>query len=311
MRFSGDMDILVIAEKKGIANPIVNALREKGAHADYLRVSKITLVSKQKETLIKSLGEKTPYYDAVIIQVRATLAPFIEPLLEELHDQECYVSAKKGAYYNAMNEPYQFVTLALGDVPTPKTLTSGSAKNIEKVSTRISYPLIAKYFIGRKAQQEIIVETSAELNHFIKSIRTETDGFMLREYISGDAISCAVIGRKIFAIKRKQKDGIISELSAGETYKLSEEDHKTAIAAAHACGFDIARVDLAKGRVVKIEPMIPWVEFDRISSENLEEAAASFLIEKAKTNRHKNKPKYDFLGLRKIIDGTRFKGVLK
>ncbi|VVB75674.1 Ribosomal protein S6--L-glutamate ligase [uncultured archaeon] len=305
------MDILVIAEKKGVANPIVAALKEKGAHAQYLRVSKITLVSKQKETLIKSLGEKIPYYDAVIIQVRATLAPFIEPLLEELHDQECYVSAKKGAYYNAMNEPYQFVTLALEDIPTPKTLTSGSAKNIEKVSTRISYPLIAKYFVGRKAQQEIVVETSTELNHFIKSIRTETDGFMLREYIPGDAISCAVIGKKVFAVKRKQKDEIVPELSAGETYKLSEEDHKTAISAAHACGFDIARVDLAKGRVVKIEPMIPWAEFDRISSESLEETAASFLIEKAKTNRHKNKPKFSFFGLEKLIEKTALGGRLK
>jgi glutathione synthase/RimK-type ligase-like ATP-grasp enzyme len=305
------MNILVIAEKKAVAKPIVDAIKEKGVNAEYLRISKIALVSKKNETLIKSLGKELAWSDGVFIQVRASLAPFVEPLLEELHNTGSYTNAKKGSYYIAMNEPYQFVTLALAGTPTPRTLTSGSAKNIEKVSNKISYPLLAKYYIGKTAQQAIEVQNASELNLFIKSIRTETDGFMLREYISGDAVSCAVIGRKVFAVKRKNRNGVIAELAQGETYKLNEEEHKTVIDATNASGLDIARVDIAKGRVVKVDTLINWSEFNKICSENLEEQAATFMIEKTHVHEGKRKDKSDLVSLIKKFSRTLLGGFFK
>ncbi|MFA5931599.1 MAG: hypothetical protein WC821_04805 [archaeon] len=300
------MDILVIAEKKTKAAPYVDALIEKGAHAEYLRVSKITLVSRQNETLIKALGKELHSYDAIFIQVRPSLAPFIEPLLEEIKNLGTYCTAKKGSYYIAHNEPYQLVTLACAQVPTPKTLTSGSAKHIEKVSKKVSYPLLAKSFIGKKAQQAIIVNSSRELNFFIKSIKTEIDGFMLREFIRADAISCIVIGRKIFAVKRKHYDGNVNELIQGTIYKPTETEEKNATCAAHACGLDIARVDLVKGKVVKVEPLIPLEEFNQICSEEIQASVASFLLDKAAQHEGKKKTTYDFFGIKKLLSKTIF-----
>jgi len=305
------MNILVIAEKKQKAQPFIEAIREKGSVVKYIRVSKITLVSKQNETLIKVMGQEIPIYDAVFIQVRASLAPFIEPLLDEFQNQQIYTTAKKGAYFIAHNEPYQFVTLSTAEIPSPRTFSSGSVKNIEKISKKISYPLMAKTFIGKKAQQALIVNNSKELNIFIKSIKTEIDGFMLREYIEADAISCAVIGRKVYAIRRKNQEGTIAELNEGESYKVTENEEKTALAAAHAGGFDIARVDLAKGRVVKIDPVIPIEEFNKICSERLEEHVANFLIEKAEQHESKRKVTYDLFGLKKILSKTIFRGLFK
>jgi hypothetical protein len=40
----------------------------------------------------------------------------------------------------------------------------------------------------------MIVKTDDELNNFVKSIKTNVDGFMLREFIEADIISCVVIG---------------------------------------------------------------------------------------------------------------------
>jgi len=301
------MEILVIAEKKANALPFVGALKERHAHAKYLRISKIALVSKKGETLIKSLGKELPPYDAIFIHARPSLAQFIEPLLEELTNKEIYCTAKKGSYYTALNEPFQFVTLATEGVPTPKTLTSGSAKNIEKISKKISYPLMAKSFISKKTQQALIVNNSKELNTFVKSIRTEIDGLMLREYIEADAISCIVIGKKVFAVKRKNINDTIQELSEGETYKPTEHEEEVAIHAALACGLEIARVDLVKGRVVKIDTILPLTQFNIICSENIEEHVANFLIDKAALYEGKRIVPFDLISiLKKFLSKTIF-----
>jgi glutathione synthase/RimK-type ligase-like ATP-grasp enzyme len=299
------MDILIIAEKKARAEPFVNALLKRHVHAKYLRVSKITLVSKQKETQIKTLGKEIHKADGVFIITRASLAQFIEPMLEELQNRKIYCTAKKGSYYIALNEPYQFVTLAIGGIPTPKTIMSGSAKNLENISKKVSYPLIAKTFIAKKAQQALVVNNGKELKGFIKSIKAEIDGFMLKEFIEADTISCAVVGKKVFAIRRKQNAGEISDLAQGKPYKPSEAEEKTAISAAITCGLDIARVDLSKGKVTKVEPTFNLEAFNNITSEHIEDHVAEFLIDKAE-EQHEDirKLSYDLLGIKKIISKT-------
>ena len=305
------MDILVLAEKKKNAEVIVEAIKSKGHNAKYLRLSKITLVSKQNETLIKSKGEELLPYDAVFIQARTSLAPFIEPLLDQLEAESCYTTSRKGSYFIGMNEPYQFVTLSIAKIPIPKLITSGNAKNIEHLSKKLTYPLLAKSFIGKNVQQAIVVNNSRTLNSYIKSIKTEIDGFMIRQFSKHDVISCVVVDKKIFAIRRKFNDGLIAEINEGKMYKVTDSEATTAINASKACGYDISRVDLCKGKVVKIDPLVPWNEFDNISSESIEDFVADFLIEKAAQHEHKIKLKYDLFGLRKIFKNTIFGKVLK
>ena len=304
-------NILIIAEKKKQVQSYLDALKNKNQDYKYLRISKITLVSKDKKTEIKTLGETLPEYDAVFIQARTSLAPFIEPLLEELQNLNTFISVKKGSYYIGANEPYQFVTLALAEVPTPKTITTASTKNISKVAEKISYPIIVKTFLGKKVQQSLVIHTKTELNGFVRSIKTEVDAFMIREFIESDVISCAVIGHKVIAVKRKYADEEITDIHAGQTYRLSETDHATVLHAAKANGYEIARVDLAKGRVVKIDPIIPVEEFNTASADNIEEYVADFLIEKALQHEKKAKIPFDFFGLRKIIEKTPIGGLLK
>jgi len=298
------MDILILAEKKKNAEMFVEAIKSKGHNASYIRLSKIILVSKQNESLIKSKGEELPPYDAVFIQARTTLAPFIEPLLDQLESEGCYTTSKKGSYYVGMNEPYQFVTLSVAKIPIPKSITSGNAKNIEHLSKKLAYPLLAKSFIGKNVQQAIVVNNARALNSYIKSIKTEIDGFMLRQFSKSDIISSIVVGKKIFSIKRKFNNDTTVEIKDGKIYKVTENESKTIHSAAQACGYDIARIDLCKGKIVKVDPIIPWSDFNQICSEKIEDYVADFLIEQAIKNEGKRKIKYDFLGLRKIFGKT-------
>jgi len=305
------MRILVIAEKQKIAQPFVDAMKAKGAKTNYLRILKISLVSKHKNTLIKALGEDIPKYDAVFLQARVSLAPFVEPLIEELKRKEVYVNCSPGSYFVAMNALYKFVCLALAGVKTPKTLTSGSVKNIERISKTISYPLLAKSFKGRDVQQSMVVENEKELNAFVKSIKHNIDGFMLREFIKGNMLSCAVIGEKVFAVSRKINGFVVSDLEKGVCSKPSDEESKEAIAASKACGFDIAWVDLVNGHVVKVEPGLPWKKFNKLCSENLEEYVANFFIDKINEKGAKKNAIDDIKDLSKVLSKTIFSRLLK
>ncbi len=305
------MRVLVIAEKQKHAMPFIEAMKSKGIKANYLRILKISLVSKHKNTLIKAMGEDIPKYDAVFLQARLSLAPFVEPLLEELKRKEIYVNCNPGSYFIGMNAPYKFVCLSLAGVKTPRTITSGSGKNIERISKKVSYPLLAKSFKGKDVQQSTVIENEKELNSFVKSIKHDIDGFMLREFIEGNMLSCAVIGEKVFAINRKINEYVVSDLEKGVCSKLSDDETKIAIAAARVCGYDIAWVDLVNSYVVKVEPQLPWEKFNKICSETLEESVANFFIDKINEKGAKKHVVDDIKDLSKALSKTIFLRFLK
>jgi len=294
----------VLAEKKKKALPYVHALRERGAYAKYIRLSKISLVSRNGKTIIKAKDQELPRCDAIFIQARLSLAPFIEPLLEALKERGCYINLKEGSYFSGFNEPYQFVLLATGNIPSPRTLSSGSGKNIERVSKKISYPLIAKSFKGKTVQQSIVVNSDRELNSFVNSIKSEIDGFMLREFIEDDVVSCVVIGDGIFAVKRKLSVNDVMDIDKGTTYRPTDEEKRIAISAAQVCGYDVARVDLVKGRVVKVEPNIPLEAFNKVCAEKIEDYVASYVIAKAEIGGSKRNLVDDLIEIKGLFSRT-------
>ncbi|MCX6803977.1 MAG: ATP-grasp domain-containing protein [Candidatus Diapherotrites archaeon] len=295
------MNILLIAEKKTQVALCITALKNRGVESNYLRVSKITIVSTQNKTTLKSLGEELDRPNAVFIQTRASFAPFIEPMLEELEKLKCYTSAKRGAYYFGWNEPFQFVTLAQKEVSVPKTITTASIKNLEQTSKKISYPVIVKTFSGKKAQQAIIISSAKELNLFAKSIKSEIDAFLIAQFIEGDVISSTIIGNKVFSIKRKTVEGSTQRIREGKSYKLSEEDTNTVINAARAGGLDIARVDMIRGKIIKVDPFIPLEEFNIACAENLEEYIADRLIEMSENHKIVEGPNSAMLELKRFF----------
>jgi glutathione synthase/RimK-type ligase-like ATP-grasp enzyme len=305
------MRVLVLAEKKKVADPFVRAMNDKGIKANYLRLLKVSLVSKHKNTLIKAIDENIPKYDAVFLQARLNLEPFIEPLLKELENKGVYVNVLSGSYFIGMNEPYKFVNLAVNNVKTPRTLTSGSGKNIERVAKKVAYPLVAKSFIGKDVQQSMLVQNDSELNKFVGSMKKDVDGFMLKEFIDECVVSCAVIGDKVFAIERKQDNVCVTDLEKGRYYKTSDKERETAIKAASVSGYDIAKVDLVRGHVISVDPIITLEPFKKICSEALEEQIASFYAAKIRERGAKRHISDDLVDLKDALSKTVFGRIFK
>lgn len=304
------MNILILAEKKKKVQNLLDLLNES-KNTTYLRLSKIVLVSKNTRTRIKTFGTELDEYDAIYIHARTSLTPFIEPLLEEIDPIETYTNIKKGSYYIGENEPYQTVILSQAGIPTPKTISTGSVKNLESISKKIKYPLIIKTFIGKKTQQVLLVNSHIELKLFIKSIKTDIDGFLIREFIQEDIISCAVIGENIFPVKRRYSKINSKEIEQGKKYKLNQKEKEIILKASQAVGYDVARIDFVKGKIIKVEPIIPFEEFKEIYKNQIELQLANHLTKKALEHEAKKIIPYDFLGIRKFLSKTFFAPIIK
>jgi glutathione synthase/RimK-type ligase-like ATP-grasp enzyme len=305
------MKVLIVAENESHVEGFVNAFEEKGFEARFLSFSQINLISKHKNTLIKAKGENIPRYDAVFMQARLNLAPFIEPLMDELIHQNIYVNCRPGSYYTCSNEPYEFVALALGHVDTIKTFSVGNPAGLESVAKKVTFPVMVKSFIGTEAQQALVVNSENELSILSKSIKKEMDGFIVREFINDDVLTCAVVGDKVFAVKRKLVGCAASKISEGKQYSISDNEKDTAKKAALVCGFDIAQVDMVDGKVIHVQPKISWKAFNKVTSEQIESHVAQLYVDKVSHFGEKKTFADDLKDFGKMFSKTVFGGIFK
>jgi len=305
------MKILVIAENEDSVEGFIPKLRNKGFEANFLQLIKINMVSKHKLTLIKAVQENIPRYDAIFLQSRTNLAPFIEPLLDEVVTQNIYINCRPGAYYVVSNEPYLFVTLAMGNVPTLDTITVGSAQGVEQVGSKLVFPVMIKSFKGNVAQQALVVNSKKELGSFVKSIKGAVDAFLIREFVEDDVYSCVVIGEKAFGVIRKHKEQDVDPLEKGKSTTLGDHDKEIATKAARVCGLDIAQVNIVDGKVISVSPIIDWNVFSKVTSVDYEDQVAQFYFDKVKQFGEKRTFVDELKGIKDALSKTVFGRLIK
>ncbi len=302
------MNILILTGGKDRAtNALKQAFSHKGfSRVDSLSISKLNLVSRGGKTKIVNGGLRIEDYDAVYLRAGLKLTAFVEPLLDELKNEHIYVQVRRGAYYVNGNEALQLSALNGKGIPIAKTVLAGNPKLIKDSIEKFRYPVIMKSFVGQKKIQTIIIETPRSLRSFTKSFKMELDAVVLREFEDSDLVQCAVIGGKVFAIKRRWNGTELERLSKGIAYSPSDSEKVTAIQAARACKCEIATVKLSKGLVTGVLPEINFVVFNRKTGENLYESVASFFHDRAsgiKLKRPKQKPSF-FDQLSRALEGV-------
>jgi glutathione synthase/RimK-type ligase-like ATP-grasp enzyme len=295
------MQILVLADKKETAQRLIDAFNEKNEKAFYARTSKICLISKQKKTEIKKLDGDMKDISAALIQSRLSLTDLVEPTLWELDKQKVFCSAKPNAYYYCSNEALMMTTLAQNGCSIPKTIVVGTIDKAKRACNNLKFPVIAKIILGKKTQQSLVASTKKELHKFLGSIKIDISGIILREFVKEDTITCAVIGEKVFAAKRKLNRLEVQPLKRAIVYKPTEKETHSAICACKALGLRIGRVELSKGMPYEVTPFIPWRDFETITSINLESEAATYLSENAFIPEPKKGLLEDILNILKFV----------
>ncbi len=264
------MNILLLAGKRtDVISGLEKAFKEEGfSKVEYLNIARLNLITKRGKTYVKDSGLKIEDYDAVYMRVKLTLAPFVEPLMDELSDKKIYTQIKKGSYYINSNESLQIITLSQEGVKIAKTAIVANPGLLKGMVEEFSYPVIFKSFKGLEKTQAIVLESRKQLASLVKSFKGSVDSAILREFIEAPLHQCAVIGDNVFCIERRMNDDGLEPLAKGRFVKLSMEEKANAINAARVCGCDIATVKMADGNVTEVIPDINFHAFNKKFSED-------------------------------------------
>ncbi len=277
------MDVLILSSKevRGIKK-MKAAFNAKGfSKADYLNISKINLVSRGGRTKIVNGGTKVEDYDAVYLRTNLKMAPFVEPLLDELKEEGIYTQFRPGAYYVNSNEGLQVSVLNAKGLPVAKSVVVSDPKIIKDSTEKLNYPIIFKSFKGQTKIQSILIESPRSLRSIAKSIKMDLDVIILREFEEADLLQCAVIGGKVFAIRRRWNGTEIDKLAKGIPYTVSDQERYVAIKAARACSCEIATVKISRGNVTEVMPDINFAVFNQKTGVNLFEVVADYFSRRA------------------------------
>lgn len=218
------------AEKRGIALSVHTA-------ADYLR----------EDLTAKDVGDFVLFWDKDVLLAKR-LSSLGVPLFNSA--ETIRLCDNKGE---------TALALAAHGVPTPKTFIApmtfegiGYTKTdfVKKTCAALGFPLVIKELYGSFGEQVYLANSEKEALERVASLRSRP--FLFQAFVSesfGRDVRANVVGdRVVAAMLRTGKNGDfrsnIGSGGQGQSFRLSSEGERLAVAAAHAVGADFAGVDL-------------------------------------------------------------------
>ncbi|MCD6247162.1 MAG: hypothetical protein J7J87_01880 [Candidatus Diapherotrites archaeon] len=256
-----------------------DAFRQAGLDVKAITVRELTLFTNMSGSKIKNSKLGLSKIKAIYLETPLKLTQFVEPLLDEIERRGIYCQVKKNSYYIGSNELLQLSVLNEYNIKIPRTTILGNVEQIKAVAEKFSYPVLLKLYSKGEKIQSFIANDEKMLASLAE--RVQADNAIIREYIAGEVDHCAVIGDKVYNLKRMVKeDGSLQPLKKALPSKLSKAEEETAIQAASVCSCDIATVKMCKGFVLKVKPYVNMVVFTKKTGENIFEEVASLFKEK-------------------------------
>lgn len=256
------------------------AFKQAGFDVKMLAVRELTLFTSMAGSKIRNSKLSLSKTKAIYLETPLKLTQFVEPLLDEIERRSIYCQVKSNSYYIGSNELLQLSVLNEYNIKIPRTIILGNVEQIKAVAEKFSYPVLLKLYSKGEKMQTFIAKDEKMLTSLADGIQAENA--IIRDYIAGEVDHCAVIGDKVYNLKRMVKeDGSLQPLKKAVPAKLSKAEEETAIQAASVCGCDIATVKMCKGFVLKVKPYINMVVFTKKTGENIFEEVAMLFKEKA------------------------------
>lgn len=207
--------------------------------------------------------------DCIFILSNVYTPDFLEPLISIFDEKGVYSPYKQNSFYINSNEALAFSVLSSFGFKIPETVFFGRVKSIKSSLQEFSFPLLFKTFSKKRVTQKILVESPRSLKWVLKSKLPFTDLIEIREFIESDLIHCNIIGDKVYAVRRRLKEGEFVSLKKGKFVKLSREEKETAILALKAVGLNVGTVKFCQNKIIKVKPEIRFQDFSKKSGENL------------------------------------------
>ena len=145
--------------------------------------------------------------------------------------------------------------MAQNKLPMPKTAFTKSSEHTEEVIQLVdNAPLVIKLLDSTQGNGVVLAETKQAAESVIGAFQGLRANILIQEYIEeakGTDIRCFVVGRKVVAaMKRTAREGEfrsnIHRGGKGDKIKITPEERKIAVRAAHALGLNVAGVDIIR-----------------------------------------------------------------
>ncbi|MCA9508828.1 MAG: 30S ribosomal protein S6--L-glutamate ligase [Myxococcales bacterium] len=200
-------------------------------------------------------GEIITGVDAVIPRIGASITFYGTAVVRHFESQGIYCVNSSVAIARSRDKLRSMQLLAQKTIPLPTTGFANSPEDTEDLIKMVGgAPLIVKLLEGTQGKGIVLAETKNAAKSVINAFKHIRENILVQEYIkeaNGTDLRCFVVGDKcVAAYQRVAMSGEFrANIHLGGSalpVKLSSEERKIALRAAHAMGLNVAGVDLIR-----------------------------------------------------------------
>ena len=194
-------------------------------------------------------------YDAVIPRIGASVTFYGAAVIRQLEMMGVFCVNDSVAITRARDKLRSLQILSKKGIGMPVTGFAHSMAEIEDLIRMVGGPpLVIKFLEGTQGIGVILVETTNAARSVLEAFLSKVN-IMVQEFIreaNGSDLRCFVVGGKVVAAmqrKAKSSEEFRSNLHRGgsaEPVKLTDEEIKMAVRAAHIIGLNVAGIDMIR-----------------------------------------------------------------
>ncbi len=240
-----------------------------------------------------------PRYDAVLPRIGASITDYGLAVVKQFEILGITVINGSTAISQSRDKMRSLQLMASAGLSVPATVLTRDPKNLKSAIASVKgMPVVMKLLQGTQGVGVMLVHTPISLGSVLDAVRGLGKDLLLQQFVAegaGRDYRVFVVGGKVVAtMMRTAPEGEfrtnIHRGGAGAWVDLPREYERTAIAAAHSMGLDVAGVDLMESEdgplVIEVNSSPGFEGIERSTGLNIAKVVIEHIKKRAKAARH-------------------------
>ena len=262
----------------------------RGHEVEVIDPLKCDIIIESEKPTIYYKDRYLDYVDAVIPRIGASITFFGCAVVRQFEMMGVFSTVTSDAIIRSRDKLRSFQRLSKANIGMPKTVFTNYSRDVEEVISHVGgTPVIIKLLEGTQGLGVVLAETKNAAESVLEAFNGLQARALVQEYIQeakgADLRAFIVDGQVVGAMKRQSKEGEFrSNLHRGGSanlIKLSTEELKLAIKAAHALKLPVCGVDMLqsqRGPLIMEVNSTPGLEgIEKATNKNIARAIITFI----------------------------------
>lgn len=291
---------------KGPGNYSTKRLKEeakkRGHEVRVINYAKCYVKVEQSRPVVRYEGQDLGTFDAIIPRIAQSYTRYGSAVLRQFEMQGIYSTATSIAITRSRDKLRTMQLLSRAGIGIPKTLFASETSSFDDLIEQAGgAPLIIKVARGTHGNGVVLAETNKAAKAVMQAFFVENVSFLVQEFVkesAGTDIRALVVGNKVVGsvIRQSLDDDFRSNThqgGVGKPVKLTEEERRTAIKAARACGLPVCGVDMMRSArgplVLEVNSSASIKTPELITGRNIAEKVIEYIELNAKRRNKKDR----------------------